>query len=120
MIAAFPVNPPAEGSHALHYANLLEPSAEFAAEEPGMDIDIPLSHPQMVMKLKLPTPVYIEETDEVTMELQPFHFPYTGKVRSCCFKCLTNLTHIMHLDSTGLPLPEDHQVQFIVVMFAFL
>jgi len=43
MIAAFPVNPPAEGSNALQYTNLLEPSAELAVEELGMEVNIPLS-----------------------------------------------------------------------------
>jgi len=86
MIAAFPVNPPAEGSNTLQYTDLLEPSAELAVEGPGMEVDVPLSCPQMVMKLELLTAVYNKETDEVMMELQPFHFPYTAKVRSCCFK----------------------------------
>ena len=86
MIAAFPVNPPVEGSNALQYTNLLEPSAELAAEGPSMEVDVPLLHPRMVIKLELPTAVYNKETDEVMMELQPFHFPYTAKVRSCCFK----------------------------------
>ena len=89
----------------MQYNALLEPSSEAnvkASEEPGIEVASPPVGPLRVMQLDLPTAVYNKETDEVNIEIRPFHFPYRAQVRSNPSQRIMGCTHIALYHTGGL------------------